>query len=55
MGTLQGKAGSARDCLVYSASICLNRPGRSKTLAETADTVREVLDSGVALARLEAA
>ncbi|NOZ37532.1 MAG: anthranilate phosphoribosyltransferase [Gammaproteobacteria bacterium] len=55
MEALQGKAGSARDCLVYSASICLHRLGRSGTLAEAAETVREILDSGAALARLEAA
>ncbi|HEB55236.1 MAG TPA: anthranilate phosphoribosyltransferase [Gammaproteobacteria bacterium] len=55
MEALQGKAGSARDCLVYSASICLHRLGRSETLAEAAETVRKILDSGAALARLEAA
>ena len=55
MAALQGKTGSARDCLVYSASICLHRLGRSKTMAEAAETVREILDSGAALARLEAA
>jgi len=27
MEALQGKTGSARDCLVYSASICLPRLG----------------------------
>ncbi len=52
---VQGKAGSARDCLLYFASICLNRPGCSETLAEAANTVREILDSGAAMARLEAA
>ncbi len=55
MAALQGKAGFARDCLLYSASICLNRPGRCKTLAEFAKTVREKRDSGAALVRLEAA
>ena len=55
IAALQGKTGSARDCLVYSASICLHRLGRSKTMAEAAETVREILDSGAALARLEAA
>lgn len=54
LAALQGKAGSARDCLVYSASICLNRLGRCETLAESAKTVREKLDSGEALARFEA-
>jgi len=55
MDALQGKAGPARDCLVYSASICLHRLGRGETLAESAETVRKTLDSGAALARLEAA
>ncbi len=55
MEALQGKAGPARDCLVYSASICLHRLGRSETLAEAAESVRKILDSGAALARLEAA
>ncbi len=52
---LQGKAGSARDCLIYSASICLHCLGRSETLAEAAEIVRKILDSGGALAQFEAA
>ncbi|VAX14374.1 Anthranilate phosphoribosyltransferase like [hydrothermal vent metagenome] len=55
MEALQGKAGSAYDCLVYSASICLHSLGRSETLAKAAETVRKILDSGAALTRLEAA
>ncbi len=55
MEALQGKTGSARDCLVYSASICLPPPERSETLAEAVETMRKVLGSGAALARLEAA
>ncbi len=38
MEAVQGKAGSARDCLVYSAPICLHRLGCRETLAESAKT-----------------
>lgn len=55
MDALDGKAGPARDSLVYSAAIVLSQLGRSSTLIEAADTVRKAIDSGEALSRFMAA
>ncbi len=51
---LQGKAGPARDSLVYSAAISLTHLGRAENLGAAADMAREVLDSGKALAHFQA-
>lgn len=51
---LHGKAGPARDSLVYSAAICLYHLGKASNLPAAADMVRKVLDSGKALAHFQA-
>ena len=51
---LSGESGIFYDGLVYSASLILWHLGKSKTLPSAADRVREVLNSGKALNRLEA-
>ena len=51
---LSGKSGMFFDGLVYSASLILWHIGKSKTLTVAADRVREVLNSGKSLNRLEA-
>ena len=51
---LSGESGIFYDGLVYSASLILWHLGKSKTLPSAADRVREVLNSGKALTRLEA-
>ena len=51
---LSGESGMFYDGLVYSASLILWHLGKSKTLQAAADRVREVLNSGKALNRLEA-
>ncbi len=52
--TLEGKTGPARDSLVYSAAIVLNHLGKAGSLQAAADQVRQVLDSGKALAHFNA-
>ena len=54
LAALQGKAGPARDSLVYSAAICLHHLGKADDLRAAADMVRKVLDSGKALAHFQA-
>jgi anthranilate phosphoribosyltransferase len=54
LAALQGKAGPARDSLVYSAAICLHHLGKASDLRSAADMVRDVLDSGKALAHFVA-
>lgn len=54
LAALQGKAGPARDSLVYSAAICLHHLGKAGDLPTAADMVRKVLDSGKALAHFTA-
>jgi anthranilate phosphoribosyltransferase len=54
LAALQGKAGPARDSLVYSAAICLHHLGKAGDLSAAADMVRKVLDSGKALAHFTA-
>ena len=51
---LSGELGMFFDGLVYSASLILWHIGKSKTLTAAADRVREVLNSGKSLNRLEA-
>jgi len=51
---LQGKAGPARDSLLYSAAICLRYLRRADNLSAAADMARAVLDSGKALAHFQA-
>ena len=50
---LSGESGMFYDGLVYSASLILWHIGKSKTLPLAAERVREALDSGKALTRLE--
>jgi anthranilate phosphoribosyltransferase len=52
---LAGAAGPARDALIYAAALTLWQLGLERDLAAAAARVRGVLDSGVALAHLEAA
>ncbi len=54
VAALQGEAGPMRDSLVYGASLCLTHLKRADSLAQAAALVRNILDSGQALARLEA-
>ena len=54
LAALRGKAGPARDSLVYSAAICLHHLGKAGSLPAAADMVRKVLDSGKALAHFQA-
>lgn len=52
---LSGQKGLMYDSLVYSASICLTHLDHYDALEDAAGAVREVLDSGEALKKLEAA
>lgn len=54
IAALNGKAGPARDSLVYSAAICMHHLGKAADLATAAEMVRNVLDSGKALAHFQA-
>lgn len=54
MQALRGQSGASRDSLVYAGALCLKHLGRHDSLAAAADAVRGVLDSGAALARLQA-
>lgn len=51
---LEGKAGPARDSLVYSAAIVLTHLGKCASLQAAADEVRKILDSGKALQHFNA-
>ena len=51
---LKGQSGPARDALTYAAAICLHHLGREDSLASAANAVRQVLDSGKALAHFNA-
>jgi anthranilate phosphoribosyltransferase len=55
IAALQGKAGPARDSLVYAGAIMLQHLGRHDSLAAAAATVAGIIDSGKALAHFEAA
>ncbi len=50
---LAGKAGPVYDGLVYGGALVLSHLGRAESLSAAADRVREVLDSGEALARFQ--
>ena len=53
LAALNGEQGPAYDSLVYAASITLTHLGKADTMPAAADMVREVLDSGKALAHLQ--
>lgn len=55
MAALRGEEGLMRDSLVYAGAIALQQLNKAASLDEAAQTIREVLDSGAALARFEAA
>lgn len=55
IAALGGEQGLMYDSLVYSTSICLTHLGKHATIAEAAQAVRDVLDSGGALETLRAA
>jgi anthranilate phosphoribosyltransferase len=55
LAALGGEKGTTYDSLVYSGAIVLNHLGRAGSLAEAADKIRQVLDSGEALQRFNAA
>ncbi|UCE90286.1 MAG: anthranilate phosphoribosyltransferase [Pseudomonadota bacterium] len=54
IAALEGKAGPVRDSLIYGAAICLWHLKRYPSLADAADAVREVIDSGEPLAHFRA-
>ncbi len=54
LAALKGQTGPARDALTYAAAICMHHLGRENTLADAADAVRKVLDTGKALAHFNA-
>ena len=54
LAALKGQTGPARDALTYAAAICLHHLGQETSLASAADTVRQILDSGKALAHFNA-
>lgn len=51
--TLDGAEGPARDSLIYAGALALWHTGRSSTLTEAADRVRQALDSGDARRHFE--
>lgn len=51
---LAGESGPVRDALIYSGALALFHLGRQSSLAQAADAVRKVLDSGAAKERLGA-
>jgi anthranilate phosphoribosyltransferase len=53
METLAGKPGPTRDGLICAAALCLRHLQRHDSLKGAADAVREVLDSGKALERIQ--
>ena len=55
LDALRGNPGAARDSLIYAGAIVLTHLKRSDSMAAAADTIRQTLDSGAALARFEAA
>ena len=55
MAALKGNRDGTYDSLVYAGALVLNHLGHAGSLAEAADTVRQAIDSGKVLARLEAA
>ncbi len=55
LAALAGERGLMYDSLVYSSAICLTHLNRYATIAEAAEAVRALLDSGKALETLRAA
>lgn len=55
LDALRGARGATRDALVYAAALVLWHIGRADSVAAGAETAREVIDSGAARARFEAA
>lgn len=55
LAALRGEQGPMRDSLVYAGAIALQQLNKAADLEEAAEKIREVLDSGAALARFEAA
>ncbi len=55
MEALAGQTGPTRESLVFSAALCLWHVGRYDTVPAAAQAVREVLDSGKPLARIQSA
>ncbi|MEZ5479988.1 MAG: anthranilate phosphoribosyltransferase [Thiolinea sp.] len=55
VAALSGERGLMYDSLVYSCAICLSHLQKYDSIAAAADAVRDVLDSGKALATLRAA
>lgn len=55
LAALGGERGPVYDALVYAGALCLWHLGRHETLSAAALAVRQTLDEGQALARLEAA
>jgi anthranilate phosphoribosyltransferase len=55
VAALKGQPGATYDALVYSGAVCLWHLRRCDSLNAAATQVRQVLDSGAALARLVAA
>jgi anthranilate phosphoribosyltransferase len=55
IAALSGHAGATYDALVYAGAMCLWHLGRHDSINSAAGQVRQVLDSGAALARLKAA
>jgi len=53
MEALAGKPGPTRDGLICAAALCLRHLKRRDSLKSAADAVREVLDSGKALERIQ--
>ncbi len=54
LAALKGEDGPTRDSLVYAGALALKHLGRQESLEAAAQAVRKVLDSGEALARLQA-
>ena len=54
LAALVGAPGATRDGLVYAAALCLWHVRRHDTLAQAAAAVRQMLDSGAALAHFKA-
>jgi len=54
MAVLEGKPGPARDVVLLNSALALRAGGLTKDLREGVETARRVLDSGQALAKLQA-
>jgi len=54
LAALQGNNGYTRDSLIYSTAVILQARGSARSLIESAEQVRQVLDNGSALDRFKA-